>query len=1340
MNRSLICILGIVLPALTVGGSVVSTRADELDPAERQKLRREWQQHADKVAALMKQDKLDEAIDEMEKVYELQKRLSSENDKSLDGALDVLIKMYERKKDFVGLRSVHRRRVALRTKLYGADHWRTAEARWEDEFAGRRAKFNAEQFRRLGEAKDRVLRGIELFQRGESGRAAKLLREAAEMTAALLGDDNPYYAFTRGLLAGTLRDQGDLAAAEEAYAQALAIQQKWLSEDHPETVLNLYNLAGVYQFRGDDDRAAPRFTRALKAARRLVGEGALSQEMLHKMVCTIGIFYLDGDDLNAAKPLLEEAERMSRKLGEDHPDHGRDLANLSYLYCSRYDFPRAEKSAAQAVEIVRKARGEKHVDFARAVFALAQVYRAMGLYAKAAPLLEQALALFRQTVGDKDSAYLRCLTDVGLLALDRGDVVAAEPPLTKLAEVWRDRPGGGIRYAHALHNLGLLRIRQGDFKRAEQAYRQALQLKEKLRGPDHLDCAITLENLGGLYQETAEFTQAEKELLRAEKIRLRAGGRDSPQMIAALHELGTLYHRMGQYDRAEPLLRKVVELRERYQGSEHPDYAKSLDNLGKLRNSLGDYKEAIRLLAQALQIRKKVLPAHHPDYAVGLNNLASLFLKAAMYPEARKSFQEALDITRKVKGETHQDYLLTLNNLALTYRGEGQAEEAEKLLSAARAGWERLRKADPTGRTFPGHATCLGNLAALSADRKDYRGAEALFRAALDIDRCLLGEQHPDCAYVLTGLARVLFADGRKAEALAMMQRALDVEQQSLDRVFAFTSEEAMRLYLDTVAGSLELLVSMAADYPESVPAALTWTLRRKAMILDSICRFRASIRLLSEDDELAGAVREVQGLQRRLAESTAHPPLGVALEAMQRRKDEWQKRKERLEADIHRRLSEKRVALVADTGVIDLDHVRGRLPSDGVLIEFLRVAPHDFQIPYGPAAWGEPRYFAFVLSADAKAAPRLIDLGNAEEMDAVIDRVGKAIEGFPDARGKGRSEASLERAFRTASADLSRRLLEPLRLARGKAATLVLAPDGDLNRVPFAALMHNGEYLLESFRCVYLSGGRDLLRPAAARGRGTVVFAGPDFDLSLDGASLPPERRGRPWKPLEGAAAEVNDIHKLLGEGTFAPVQTFQNGEAREEKLRAVRSPRLLHLATHGFFYPRPEGVNKPTARDLRGPESRLRAADDPLLRSGLVLAGANTRTKTRPLSTSADDGWVTAEEVALLDLRGTELVVLSACESGLGDIGAGEGVYGLRRAFLYAGVRALVGTLDSVDDVETRRLMKDFYTGLAAGRGKLASLHQAQRDALKRRRDDNGGVAHPFYWGAFVLVGDWR
>jgi CHAT domain-containing protein len=448
----------------------------------------------------------------------------------------------------------------------------------------------------------------------------------------------------------------------------------------------------------------------------------------------------------------------------------------------------------------------------------------------------------------------------------------------------------------------------------------------------------------------------------------------------------------------------------------------------------------------------------------------------------------------------------------------------------------------------------------------------------------------------------------------------------------------------------------------------------------------------------------------------------------------------------------------MGDSAEIDAGRVQGRLAPGAALVELVSVRIVDFKATGQDPHWKPAHYFAFVLTA-GNDAPQQIDLGPAEVIDQAVGKLREQVERVPRELRLS-DEKILEADFRTASKVLYARVFAPLRQALGKATLIYLAPDGELNRVPFEALVDDDDhYLIERYRFAYLSSGRDLLRAAVKPARGTVVFAGPDFNLNaasrkkqvaslakgkhvvgLRGATAPDLRDLR-WKPLPGAAAEAADIEKALQDSAYAPVKTYAGDKALEDVLKRLPAPRVLHLATHGFFLEDPKQI-PPEERDRllllenAGGQGPLRLIENPLLRSGIVLAGANTLGE-EGADGSIDDGWVTAEEIALMNLRGTELVVLSACETGLGDIKTGEGVYGLRRAFMYAGARTLVTSLFKVPDEQTRQMMRSFYGSLKAGKGKLVSLHEAQLDMIHQRRQEHG-AAHPFFWASFVLVGD--
>ena len=993
-----------------------------------------------------------------------------------------------------------------------------------------------------------------------------------------------------------------------------------------------------------------------------------------------------------AVPLSQRAVTIRKRLlGASHPDVATSLNNLADLYRAMAAYAQAEPLYRQALEIDRKALGQGHPDYARDLNNLAELYRAMAHYAQAEPLYRQALAIDRKALGEDDPDYAR-----------------------------------------DLNNLATLYCAMGAYAQAEPLFRQARDIVRKAHGERHLDYATSLNNLAVLYYTMGAYAQAEPLYRQALAINEKVLGKEHPGYAGSLYNLAELYRAMAAYAPAEPLYQQALAIDRKALGEDHPDYARDLNSLAVLYCAMGAYAQAEPLFRQALAIKEKVLGKQHPDYATNLNNLAELYDDMGNYAEAEPLYRQAMEIHRKALGEEHPSYATSLNNLATLYCAMGQ-----------------------------------------------YKEAEPLYRQALAIDRNALGEDHPDCARDLNNLAELYAATDRPTEAVESFGRGLQAEQSNLREVFGFSSEAAMRAYLSRIGRAYEALVGLAVTGGEGSgvgpTTGLTWVLRRKAILLEALCSFRDAQRVLEADPGVAAQAVRLRGLRKQLQDLVMSPPRGWQAGQLEAQRGQLRDKCERLEGELHRALS----AHLGEPTYLaaQVESVRSQLPPEAALVELVRFDAYDFRATGKQPKWKPARYAAFVLTPVENQPPRMVDLGLAQPLDAAVsawrDAMTAAVEAWsadPEGFGK-KHEAGEEAKLREASRPLYAKVFAPLREALGSARMIYLAPDGELNRLPFGALVdEDGKYLAESYRFAYLGSGRDLLRERPAPAKGTVVFAGPDYDLkpsqreqatrpllaalqttqtSVVRGSTSRDLGNAAFAPLRGAEEEAAEVRTVLTDTPFGPVRCYQGAQALEEVFKALPAPRLLHLATHGFFLPDQEA--KPDDRDAffvrtsmeigpGGAMTRLSHTENPFLRSGLVLAGANRLNEAKAgndKDQQTDDGWVTAEEISSLDLRGTELVVLSACESGLGDVKCGEGVYGLRRAFLQAGAQTLITSLLKVPDVPTRELMGKFYGYLAQGKGKLESLHQAQFDTIKERRAVNA-CAHPFFWASFVLVGE--
>jgi CHAT domain-containing protein len=502
-----------------------------------------------------------------------------------------------------------------------------------------------------------------------------------------------------------------------------------------------------------------------------------------------------------------------------------------------------------------------------------------------------------------------------------------------------------------------------------------------------------------------------------------------------------------------------------------------------------------------------------------------------------------------------------------------------------------------------------------------------------------------------------------------------------------------------------------------------------------------------NRDPKLGELSRSLQQTRQELAQLTLHPPQDGQLQQRQRRLDELNQR----EQDLAKQLRQAGGA-DADETWLELDTLRKTLPADAVLIELARFDVFDIKAKERSKRWQPARYAAWVITAAGPVC--LLDLGPADTIDAAVQQVRQVLQEAPKTiRLKG--EADAETAVREPLEALAKKVLHPLLPHLGKAQRWIISPDGSLWLVPWAALpLPDGKYAVENHTLSYAISGRELLDAASAKVKVTapLVLADPDFDLGLDKVALatrrllreqeaPAETRGLSQalrlgniKRLPGTASEAQAITAKLRQYAGTTPRVYTDQEASTGVFQAARNPKVVVLSTHGYFLPDQE--SDPKERDRLGPgkgQPRGLKLENPLLRCGLLLAGCNNADKAKE---GTDNGVLTGLQIVGTDLRGCELVVLSACETGLGEVRNGEGVAGLRQAFQLAGAQSVVATLWQVPDQQTAQLMTGFFENLATKQDKATALRNTQLKLIQARRDRTA-AAHPYLWAAFTVTG---
>jgi CHAT domain-containing protein/tetratricopeptide (TPR) repeat protein len=883
--------------------------------------------------------------------------------------------------------------------------------------------------------------------------------------------------------------------------------------------------------------------------------------------------------------------------------------------------------------------------------------------------------------------------------------------------------------AELLNNLALLLEAQGDYDAAGPLYERALALLEADLGPDHPDVAVGLNNLAGLLFAQGDYDAARRLHERALAIREAALGPDDPETASSLSNLALLLEAQGDYDAARPLQERALAINEAALGPDHPDVATVLDNLAGMHEDQGDYAAARRLHERALAIREAALGPGHPDVAVSLNNLAELLKAQGDYDAARPLYERALAVSEAALGPDHPTVATALNNLAILLQEQGD-------FAAARGRFERalaIREAT-LGSAHPDVAVGLGNLARLHYVEGDYPTARSLFERALVVSEAAFGRRHPAVATGLNNLAFVLRAQEDYAGAQAAFERAIAAYEAVYgpdhraiaaglsNLVFALDARgdhaavpplvlRAARIYdglaedvLPTLAAAeqrafvaLDLdsqtgyLLSAARLHPAVLPEAYGLFGGWKGLLLRELRR-QTALAALADDPTHTGDVARLQALRAHVAR--AYRSGDPALPELTREKEQ-----------LERRLA---AALPPDAAsdpwrTLGVEGLAAALPADAALADVYRYAHWE-------GGWFRAWRYAAVVTAHG-AAPVLVDLGEAAPLEETVATWREAVT-----------------AGRTAEVEteaLAEALWAPLGavLPAGTARVWV-SPDGELGRVPWATLAEAHDPTTRLL-VAQVPSARDLLTllaPEPERGAAPslLLVGGVDFG---DGAG---------FAPLPGTAQEVEALAALAESQDLAP--TVLTGAAPTTAAVSAALPRATyaHLATHGFFYGEraadyeARGGEAPFARtDVLGAPSTgsPETNRNPLAESGLALAGAN----------ASPAGTLTAEELVGLDLSGTRLVVLSACETGRGTEVTGQGVLGLQASFTAAGARSLLMSLWRVPDASTAALMAHFYRGLwEAGLAPAEALRQAQ--AAVRATP---GWEAPVHWAAWVLSG---
>ncbi|MFY9224618.1 MAG: tetratricopeptide repeat protein [Blastocatellia bacterium] len=1177
-----------------------------------------------------------------------------------------------------------------------------------------------------------------LYQtKGELSKAEPLFQKALAIYEKVLGENHLLAARVCNNLGLLCQTKGEFEKAEKLLQRALTVREQILGTDHPDVAVSYNNLGDFYRTKEEYVKAEPLLQRAL-----VIGEKSLGANHPNKAITfsNVGLLYQAKGEYEKAEALYKQALAISEKaLGLAHPNVATLNNNLGFLYSEKGEYEKAEVFYKHALELREKTLGLEHPDIAQSYNNLGSVYQAKGEYDKAELFYEKALDIRQKSLGLEHFNVGSSLYNLGTLYQAKGEYDKAELFYEKALKI-REKVLGTDRPDILIsNNLGLLYQVKGEYKRAKLLYEGKIAIIEKVLGINHPLVATFCNNLASLHKAKGEYDKAEALYKRALEIREKAFGLYHPDVGTDYNNLGIFYESKGEYEKAEFLLEKGLSIREKVLGLYHPNVAQTLNNLGALRQSKGEYDKAEALYKRALEIREKAFGLYHPDVASTYNNLGSLYTKKD-YEKAEFLLKQALIIKEKTVGINHPEVATCYNNLGLFYQSKKDYKNAEEAMQKALTIVEKA-----LGENHIYVARSFNNLGELYKVKGDYEKAEQLLQKALIIIEKTMGENHPNTATLANNLARFYLLKGDIEKAIIYINKANEYRETEFSHNLIGGTENQKLLYLKQTAFEQDLTISLnvqnAPTNFTATQAAASTILRRKGRTLDAIVN---NIELLRNqlDVEDQNLLEELTNKYTYLSKITLDGPNKESNEVYQAKLKDLNEQVEKLETEICSHSAKFR----SQKFPITLENIQKAIPENAVLVEFSTYRPYDAKND----KYGEISYVVYVLTHEGKIS--FANLGNLTTIEEAVKEFRQTL-----IREPGSPLSSISKTLKPKAQNIHKLILEPIREFLGGKTHLLISPDGVLNTIPFEAFVdESGKYLVETYEISYLTSGRDLLRlqtKIPSKEPATIIGA-PNYGNG-PGATLLGQQY--PVQALFASIQEVNNIKNILPKS-----KVYVREEATKEVVKNVNYPEILHIATHGYYLsniPKIETQGSNTQDTLSvfetssiTPKTNIEELRkiNPLLRCWLFFAGANN---------NSTDGIMTGLEVSRLNLFGTKLVVLSACNSGLGEIKNNEGVYGLRRALVLAGAETQMTSLWEVNDDATKDLLVNYYKLLKSGESRSKALRQIQlsllyktplklqktRSSLDRKKrldveNVNNDYSHPYFWASFVLSGEWR
>ena len=1122
-----------------------------------------------------------------------------------------------------------------------------------------------------------------------------------------------------------------------------------------ESIMNYYksktNMIEFYQLSENQDKVTEIILERDRFIENLgdnLGKGQFYEQRTRECISL-------GDYQDALEYGIRAAEICKNILGSENMEYAGLLNNLALIYSDIGDFDQAIHKGTEVVRIIRKAAGMMHPNYASAIDNLATYNLYLGNYSEALELATKAMKIRKEVLGVEHLDYFKSLLNLALCNSKLGNYTEAIKLGTIAIESMK---GSGVEesheYASALDNLAGFYSDSGNYSTAIRLEEEALEVKIRVLGSEHPSSARSLLNLANFHFHIGHCSKAIQLGTEAVKVMKNSLGENHPDYATTLNNLSGFYYGQGIFSEAIRLGTEAAEIKKMVLGTDHPDYAESIGNLAIYHEQIGDVAEGLRLNLEALESLKKSVGTEHPLYANALSHVAVSFSLLGNNLEVLNSLKEALEIKKKTLGTDHPSYLESLGNLAVAHFCQGNVEEAIRLSTEIMEkekivyGVEHPRYAKTIsvlalyystignysealqlgteaveilrhnwGTEHPDYATSLSCLALYNDDIGNFQEAIRLGRMVVDIRERVYGKAHPNYLEAINDLSISYYNDGKYSNSYNMLSKSLEISRDNILVGFSELSPKLQEsLWADKYSRYYNINLPSAVyryQTKESVSELYDKTaLFAKGILLNSSVGMRKLI--LESGDSVLVAKYDALAANKSIYDKQLEKPIKERFIDMDSLRSVIQRQEMELARDS------KAYGDFARNLRIKWQDVQQRLGKNDLAIEFL-----DFPV-YGTDSI---MYVALTLKKGYDN-PHMITLFEKRQLKSIS-----------------------EDNYYT-NTDLYNLIWKPLEEELSGVENVYFSPSGDLHRIGIEYVpVTMTENICDKYNLHRLSSTRQLAYiQDETKGDKSVLYGGLKYDAAVSDTILasPSTRENRgftfvpraivdsldirgSYKYLPGTKEEADHIVSYLNTHSI-PYKYYYGAAGTEESFKGLdgSKPKTLHIATHGFYMTEQDAERKNFARPLLQEETRVYHEDKPMTRSGLLLSGCSRALNHENIPDGIEDGILTADEISKLDLRGLDLVVLSACQTGLGDITSGEGVFGLQRGFKNAGAKTIIMSLWKVSDIATQHLMTSFYNHYLSGMPKEQSFRMAQKEL----REMIGPGQNKPDWAAFVML----